>query len=187
MRLPLFLYLLASIAPLSAAVPLVLQQPNERDGVTVELSPPDQTVKAGDALRLRYLYSFKKMGRYMNPFALTHNHFHPTGEIRIFKEDGTFYAVLVAHAFAGNFPDAEYLMYEESLLGFSTSLPTATESAVTPTQIVPGRYRLQLAVYDKFWLGSWAQKEREPKAVLFSNIVTCTIEIKYKSLTSQST
>jgi len=176
-HLLILLYLVATFSIAVADDPS-LQEQNARDGVTVEFAPVQQTVSAGEELRFRYTYSFGRSGRYMNPFALTHNHFHPTGEIRLFRDDGSFYAILVAHGFAGNFPDHEYLMYGDTTLGISTTLPTATRSAITPNQIPAGRYKIQLATYDKLWLGSWVKKEAPANAVLFSNVVKCEVKPK---------
>jgi len=75
---------LVGVGILTAAEPVVLEHQNEIEGVTVQLSPKDQTVKVGEPLRLNLLYSFKKGGHFMNPFGLSNNHPFPSGE-----SDGT--------------------------------------------------------------------------------------------------
>jgi len=178
---------LVGVGVLSAAEPVFLEHQNEIDGVTVQLSPKDQTVKVGEPLRLNLLYSFKKGGHFMNPFGLSNNHPFPSGEIRVFKEDGAFQDIFLQPVFSGCFPDNEYPMYCDSLLGCTITVRPDT----TKLRLEPGVYRLQLAVYDRLWLDSWTNKEtnrhgsnpyrhdlRNPKSVLFSNVVTCKVEKK---------
>jgi len=110
----------------------------------------------------------------MNIFALTHNHPVPTSELRFFM-DGVFFATPVQTAFAGNFPDHEYLMYSDSSITFITTVSTSTKQRIFPNGLPPGEYQVQLAVYDKLSLGAWLKKDSEAKPVMFSNPVTCTI------------
>lgn len=161
-----------------AADDVALQDKNDWDGISATISPKVQEMKQGDELRFNVTYEFKRMYRAMNIFALTHNHPYPTSELRFFREDNTFFAILRANGFAGNFPNHEYLMYPDSSISFTTSVSTKSESAIFPREIPPGVYQVQLATYDKISLGFWARKESPAKPVLFSNVVTCTILAK---------
>ena len=181
------LLLMVGVSTLSAAEPVVMEQQNEVEGVTVQLSPSDQTVKVGEPLRLNLLYSFKKGGHFMNPFGLKSNHPFPSGEIRIFNEDGAFQDIFFQPVFSGCFPDDEYPMLNDSHIGCTLSV----DQHLSRMKLGTGTYRLQIAVYDRLWLDSWTNKGtnkhgsnpyrhdlRNPKSVLFSNVVKCKIERK---------
>ncbi len=173
------LLIIVLIAITQASDPISIEEANSRDGVTVSLSGPDEPVIAGDVVEFQITYGFEQSGRYMNVFALTHNHPEPTAEILLFRPDGTFYAVIRAQGFAGNFPNHEYLMYPKSSVTFSTTMATAV-NADEPTllRIPPGKYKAQVATYDKFWLGEWARKDSLAKPAIFSN--TAEFEVRPK-------
>jgi hypothetical protein len=178
---------LVGFSALTAAEPVILEQQNEVKGVTIQLLPLDQTVKVGEPLRLNLLYSFKNGGHFMNPFGLSNNHPFPSGEIRVFNEDGVFQDIFFQSVFSGCFPDNEYPMLNDSHLDYTLSV----DQNLSRMKLGTGTYRLQIAVYDRLWLDSWTNKEtnrhgsnpyrhdtRNPKSVLFSNVVKFKIERK---------